>query len=119
MPGTLHCRQARSGADTADLSEGEVLRMPKRRHTGDFVLHTVSPTLLGAQLVRRKYDRQRKWCSPLSETARKLLLTRLTAPKGVFLSFGVYLVIYENPLPTPTSTSTTFPDFGTPFPQLI
>ena len=78
--------------DAADPSGSEAARTPKRRRTGDFVIHTVSPTLLGAQLVRRKYDRQRRRadrrCSPLSETARNLLLTRLSAPKGAFFSFG-------------------------------
>lgn len=79
--------------DAADPSGSEAARTPKRIRTGDFVIHTVSPTLLGAQLVRRKYERQRRRadrrCSrPLSETARNLLVTRLSAPKGAFFSFG-------------------------------
>ena len=52
---------------------------PKRMRR-ELVFHRVSPSVLRARMVKKKY-------SPLSSTTRNLLLTRLAATEGLFLKF--------------------------------
>ena len=65
----------------------ESTRTPKRMRR-DLRFHHVSPTVLQAKMVRDKYRRH----SPLSSTARNLLLSRCLAvpDEGVRISLFAY-----------------------------